>query len=108
EPLPSPITALAFRGDGAQLAAAGEDREIRLIDVPEGKEVRTLKGHDARVNALGYVPSSGNLLVSASADKTARLWKIDEGKAAHDFAGHTGAVLALALGRDGKTLATGS
>ena len=87
---------------------AGEDNEIRIIDVADAKEIKSWKGPDASIHALEYVPSNGNLLVSASADKMAKLWNVNEGKAIRDFAGHTGAVLALAVSRDGKRLATGS
>jgi len=50
---------LAFRGDGAQVAAAGEDHEIRVIHVSDAKEVKTLKGPDAKIHALAWMPTEG-------------------------------------------------
>ena len=53
EALPAPITALAFRGDGGQLAVAGEDNMIRVINAADGKTIKELKGHQGRIHAPG-------------------------------------------------------
>jgi tetratricopeptide (TPR) repeat protein len=44
-------------------------------DIPEGKEVAVLRGHEDRVTAAVLSPD-GTLAATASADKTARLWRI--------------------------------
>ena len=93
ESLPAPISAIAFRGDGGQLAVAGEDNMIRVINPADGKTVKELKGHQGRIHALAYSLKDGNLLFSASADKTAKLWDVNQGKSVRDFAGHADAVI---------------
>ena len=77
-----PITALAIRGDGAQLAIAGEENTIRVIDAGTGKMIKELKGHTGRVHAVMFSPHDGKFLVSASADATAKRWDINQGIAA--------------------------
>ena len=51
--LPAPISAIAFRGDGGQLAVAGEDNTIRVINPADGKTVKELKGHQGRIARTG-------------------------------------------------------
>lgn len=102
-----PIHAVAFL-DATTLAAAGEDKAIRLWDVSErGKEKvkQTLSTHSGAVNALRLSPD-GKTLASGSADQTVLLWDIaalkDKPAATFKVAGPASA---LAFTADGKTLA---
>ena len=99
---------MAFRGDGAQLAVAGEDNVIRVINSADAKTVKELKGHSGRIHALAFSPKDGNLIVSASTDKTAKLWDVNQGKSVRDFTGHGDTVLSVSVSRDGSKLVTGS
>ena len=80
--------------------SAGEDRVLRVWDVPGRKQTRTLAGHTGTVNALAL---HGNALFSGSSDRSARLWNLADGIETTRLA-HGSAVLAVAF--DGKRLLT--
>ena len=59
------ITQLDFSHDGRHLVSSSEDESIKVWDVPSGRLLRTLDGHQARVRAAAFEPGS-NALVSVS------------------------------------------
>jgi WD40 repeat protein len=63
----------AAAAEGNQLAIAGEDGSIQLIDLSNDKVVRTWKGHDQAVIGLAVV-RSGQVLVSI-AGNVVRAWR---------------------------------
>ncbi len=63
---------LAFSTDGAKIAAAGHDNDVRVIDVAGLKTIATLKGHGRTVRSVCFMPDSG--VVSGSFDMTVRIW----------------------------------
>jgi WD40 repeat protein len=68
------VTSVAFHPEDARrLASAGEDRAVRVWDVPSGREVLQLQGHIDNCSGLAFRPD-GRLLASASYDRTIRLW----------------------------------
>ncbi|MEV0618405.1 protein kinase [Nonomuraea sp. NPDC050404] len=61
---------------GGRLALTGaEDRTVRLLDARDGRTVRTLHGHDDRVNSVD-VSADGRRAVSAALDGTIRCWDL--------------------------------
>jgi hypothetical protein len=62
-----------FSPDGRVLAAGGVGAVLRLIDLATGQEFGQLKGHQAEVQALAFLPG-GKGLVSGSIDSTALVW----------------------------------
>ena len=71
--VPAAACNLAWQPDGAQIALAGQDADIRLVDAASGRIVREIKGHRARVFQVLYSPD-GRLLLSNGGDSTIRLW----------------------------------
>lgn len=63
---------LAFSRDGKQVAAAGHDNLVKVIDVASVQFAASYKGHDRTVRSVCYLPDGR--LVSASFDKTVRIW----------------------------------
>src|SRR5690348_9997317 len=59
------VIAVAFSPDGKQLASGGGELaapgEIKLWDVPTGKERAALKGHPSQVECLAFSPDGGTL-----------------------------------------------
>jgi len=66
-----------------------------------GGEVRTLLGHEGRVNACAVMPD-GRRALSASADGTLKVWNLETGRALTTLEGHNAPVVACALTPDGR------
>jgi WD40 repeat protein/tRNA A-37 threonylcarbamoyl transferase component Bud32 len=102
---PGPIRGLAVRPGGRQLATAGWDRTVRILDLSNGHEVRTLPGHAEPVNAVAFSPD-GRRLASAANDQTIRIWDADSGHELEVLHRHTGGVTGIAFSPDGRMLAS--
>jgi WD40 repeat protein len=95
---------VTFSRDGRLLAAAGEDRELRIWDVASGQS-RALLGHSDRIFRATFT-SDGRHLVTASLDQTLRRWDVASG-AGEIIADQVGASPVFALAPDDRTLAFG-
>jgi WD40 repeat protein len=68
------VTSVAFHPeDDRRLMSAGDDRAVKIWDVPTGREVLQLHGHIDNCSGLAFRPD-GRQLASASYDRTIRLW----------------------------------
>jgi WD40 repeat protein len=104
-PEPSPVEALAFSPDSKQLAVGSANGQIALINLADGKTIRTFPGHTSAVTCLVFHPS-GNLLVSSSKDRTVRLWNPANGQPFKVLEGHTAWVQGVVLMLQGTRLAS--
>ncbi|TWH69486.1 WD40 repeat protein [Micromonospora olivasterospora] len=79
------------------LAAAGDERTVRIWDAAGGRLVGTLEGHTGPVLAVtSWQEESGRRLVaSASLDETVRIWDAADGRLLQTLEGHTDEVLAV-------------
>ena len=102
------VVAVAFRGDGRQLASASLDRTVRLWDPATGTEMmEPLEGHTLAVESVAFSPD-GRTLASAGDDRTIRLWSTDTGALRCELLGHTEAVIRVNYSPDGRLLASAS
>lgn len=69
---------VAFSPDGSLLAIA-RSGAVELVDVEEGRTLRTLAGHDDELTAVAFSPD-GTQLATASHDHTARIWDLTTGQ----------------------------
>jgi WD40 repeat protein len=69
------VRAIAISPDGRVLATGGEDRMIRLWELPSGRPLAEWEAHDGHVTALHYRPEGGTL-VSGGTDGTFKLWDL--------------------------------
>jgi WD40 repeat protein len=63
---------MAFSPDGARLAAASWDGNVKLWSTKTGREVRTLRGHGSVVNSVAF--TGDGRLVTGSLDGTVKVW----------------------------------
>jgi RNA polymerase sigma factor (sigma-70 family) len=99
-------TAIAFAQDGRLLAAAGDDRTVRLCDPETGEELRRLEGHDEPAVSLLFTPDHKSI-ISAGLDGTVRVWDRESGEGIRRFSAPGCALRSLALSPDGTLLAAG-
>ncbi|KAJ1560904.1 general transcription repressor [Cladochytrium tenue] len=112
------IRSVVFSPNSRLLASGGEDRVVRIWDVPSGAMVQCLVGHTDEIYSLDWA-QDGRTLISGSGDQSCRVWDVESGQClmvlVNDkvvFDGAAGSpqetgVTSVALSpRDGKCLAT--
>jgi RNA polymerase sigma factor (sigma-70 family) len=96
----------ALSPDGRTVASLGQDGEITLFTVPEGKKVGQLKPAPGWLTRMEYLPD-GSGLVTAGHDGLVRVWDLGTGEEVRQLKGHVGGVRSLAVSATGKLLASG-
>ncbi|ABW29704.1 WD40 domain-containing protein [Acaryochloris marina] len=99
------VLSVTYSPDGKIIATASDNGTVKLWSA-DGKELRTLKGHNAAVWGVTYSPD-GKTIATASDDGTVKLWSAD-GKEVQTLKGHSGSVRSVTYSPDGKTIATAS
>lgn len=95
------VTSLSFSPDGQRLAAAANDRTVKIWDLGNGHEILSYNGHADQVNAVAYSPD-GKFIASGSAERDVRIWDAATGKNVRALKGIGIYSKALAWSRDGK------
>lgn len=94
-----PGTNCAIVGDGRGL--------IHMIEIPSGKVIGRLAGHEWVIYSLA-ITSDGKYLLSGSADGTVRLWRVESQKELKCFRWHSSWVTSVAISPDDMTAVAGS
>ena len=100
------ICALAYSPDGKFLAAAGQQRIVRLLERRLGQADRGLPQRPGEVLALCFC--GANLLASAGSGNVIHLWDLATGEEQRRLVGHTGSITTLVLDQHTQTLISGS
>lgn len=101
----TPITSVSWSTDGCYLAIGLDTGDVEIWDVEEGKKMRTMTGHSARIPSMSWF---GHTLSSGCKDGS--IWHHDVRVAKHkvmELSGHTGEVCGLTWRPDGGLLASG-
>jgi WD40 repeat protein len=101
------VGTFALSNDGRLGAMAMSGGDVVLVDVTNGKDLRTLRGHTAMLNTVAFSPDS-TLVASGGRDKVIKLWEARSGALVRDLVGHPGEVQCVAFAPDGRTLASGA
>jgi WD40 repeat protein len=103
------IVALAFRGDGKQLATITRDDRAYLWDVAAGTPTRVIDvpTDDWAVHPRAAFDPAGKLLATGGADGRVRLWDAATGERIAELSGHAGCASDVAFSPDGSVLASG-
>ena len=106
---PVPISALAFRPDGKELAASGY-YEVTIWDPATGKLLRRLQPAPERVQALAYSPDGSQLAVAGGSPGQSgevKIFGLSKKTTTKSFGKFRDVALALDFSPDGKRLAVG-
>ncbi|MFN6567299.1 WD40 repeat domain-containing protein [Dendronalium sp. ChiSLP03b] len=99
------IYALALSPDGKLLATGGQDGQIYLWQMADGKNLLTFKGHENWVWTVAFSPD-GQTLASGGHDRLVKLWNTQTGDFLKTLDRHTGVVYSVCFSPDGQTLAS--
>jgi WD40 repeat protein len=69
------LCCIAFSPNGRLALSGGFDRTVRLWEVATGKQLLSLRGHEALVYGVAFSPD-GQKALSGSFDTTVRLWRL--------------------------------
>jgi Flp pilus assembly protein TadD len=100
------VGAVDLTGDG-QLALAAVGKRICIWEVPTGKLIRSLQGHQSMVFDARFSPG-GRFILSGSRDQTLRLWEVATGHCQRILSGSTDDVRAVAFSSDARFAYSGS
>ena len=52
------VQSMAISSNGKYMATAGNNKVIKIWDVPTGREFRTLSGNNGRINTMSFSPDN--------------------------------------------------
>lgn len=88
--------------DKTRLATSSEDQTIRVWNLlDETEKPIILKGHDAPVSFVVFMPDGRGLLTGDGLG-TIRLWSLDTRKTVRHFEAHTAMIVTIKVSQDGK------
>ena len=96
----------AMNNVGRMLAAAMQDRSIRLYDAQSCEEMQRIQD-EFLCTSIAFSPQ-GDVVATGGVDRVVKLWDIRTGNLIGKLEGHSYPVLALAFSPDGTRLVSGS
>ena len=83
----APVRCLALGTNSPLAASAGEDKVVKVWDLPTGRELHALSGHDQAIVGLGMAPD-GAWIAAGQADGVIKVWNVGTGTVLSTFRGH--------------------
>ncbi|TAD80988.1 MAG: hypothetical protein EA000_21635 [Oscillatoriales cyanobacterium] len=97
------VSDIVLSADGQTLVSGGQDKTIKVWELPTGKLKKTLRSDSGAINDLAIAPD-GKTVVTASGDRLIRIWDITSDRPPQILKGHSGSVLHVHMASDGKTI----
>lgn len=104
------VRSVALSPDGRYLAACGAPKpgdrpKIQLWEVSSGRLIRSLFGHNSRINSVVWSPD-GRRLASGEANGTFKVWDADTGDQVLSLTSHTRDITKVVWHPDGARIIT--
>ena len=101
------VTSTVLTSDGGTLISGSWDDTVKIWDMVQRRELRTLAGHEDSILCVALNPAE-DIIASAGWDATIIIWDLRTGKRLNSMEGHRGSVVALSFSADGLRLASAS
>jgi WD40 repeat protein len=98
------VFGIAFRGDGEQLASAGDDGKVILWNLATAEPIRTYHGYGTGFHSVVF-RDDGQQLAAGTSDGTELVWDAETGDQLHQLTLHGRPVESLSWPTDGAHLA---
>ena len=95
------VNAVAVTPDRNWAISASDDRTLKIWNLQQGIQQRTLEGHSEGIKAISLTPD-GKQAISASEDGTLKVWDLKSGTKLYTLKGHTDWVKAVVVTPEGK------
>ncbi len=105
--MPKGASKLDVSSDGKYIVTANDDAVARVWEIPSGKLVSELRGHQGKINDVHFSPD-GKQVVTASEDETARGWDATTGNLVYELAEHKSPVKIAKFSPDSKLVLSAS
>jgi len=80
------VYSVCFSPDGRYILSGANDKNIRLWDIENGKEIKQFEGEITSVYSICFSPD-GRYVISGNDDNTIRLWDVKSGREIRQFKG---------------------
>jgi WD40 repeat protein len=101
------IWSIALSPDCQTLIGGGNQNDIQLWNLKQGRLIQTLSAHTNQVWTIALEPK-GKILASGSGDGTLKVWEVQTGQLLQTLPAHLATVWSVAISPDGKYLVSGS
>lgn len=101
------VQCVRFSPDGKRVAAAGQDKSVRVLDETTGHLIWLLEGHRGPLLSLAWSPD-GTRLASAGRDTSVKIWNSESGVLEASLDTEHSIVAAVAFSNNGRWIAMGA
>lgn len=95
-----------FMPGAVYFISAGLDKNLKLIEIDTGEEIRSFTGHTELINSIS-LNSTGDKFVTSGWDGTIRVWDFLSGLQLLRIRAHEGGVYSASFDKSGKYLVSG-
>lgn len=94
------IISLAITSNNKILVSGGDDEFIRIWDIEERKQIKSLNVQDAKITSIAISPND-KIIASGDASKEIILWNVENPNKLRTILGHKNTITAITFSPDG-------